>query len=58
MRIALVATRNISKSEELTYDYVPTYDGARKAKRNSEGVKCLCGAGADACRKFIWPAAK
>ena len=53
-RIALVATRDIARMEELTYDYVPDDKAARKTKGASGGVRCLCGS--PGCRSYIWAA--
>lgn len=49
--LALFATRDIPKGEELTFDYVDGID-MRDASKTEGHTKCLCGS--ENCRGWLW----
>lgn len=52
-RIVFMASRNISKGEELCIDYNPDQDKTQVAQHSFSGrVKCLCGSGSF-CKEWI-----
>ncbi|KAH7160084.1 histone lysine methyltransferase, partial [Dactylonectria estremocensis] len=52
--LALFAIKDISKGEELTFDYVDgvAYEGEESEGRVDNMTRCLCGS--KKCRKFLW----
>jgi [histone H3]-lysine9 N-trimethyltransferase SUV39H len=54
--LAFFAIKNISRGEELTFDYVDGMEeidsDAKDPAKQADMTKCLCGA--KKCRKFLW----